>query len=407
MNTIINTICFLIPIASIRRPLRKKLQNKWEKHKNNLDNFARGLTGKKIILWIDHALGGGTEVYSKRQFKILKKKYDVLRLQYFPKTEMYHLTLVYNRQKKFTTYNITDIADFLCRLKIYEIVVNNLVAYKSTTDMLRIIEYIKHNCGGRPRVSFRGHDYQSICPSFNLMNCDEKYCDLFYSDGCENCWRQKKLSDNPISHNVLKSGADTISEWREKWGKFFSNVADEIVLFADCVAKIFIRAYPESEQKIKIIPHTVHNYRCARIKSHDDINIVILGNISYNKGAGVICDIAKNIPKNINIIIVGEMKNAPENVTVHGKYNAKKLPRIMEKYNTDIVFIPSIWPETFSYTTSEAISMGLPIACFDIGAPAGRVAMYERGLVLTEINPIENLSRIIDFVHSQRQGLKK
>ena len=74
MKTVINAVCFLIPVASVRRRLRHYLQQGWRAHKNNLMTFAGGLTGRDIMLWVDHALGGGTEVYSKRQFKILCKK---------------------------------------------------------------------------------------------------------------------------------------------------------------------------------------------------------------------------------------------------------------------------------------------------------------------------------------------
>lgn len=54
----------------------------------------------------------------------------------------------------------------------------------------------------------------------------------------------------------------------------------------------------------------------------------------------------------------------------------------MENNNIDIVFIPSIWPETFSYTTSEAMMMGLPVACFDMCAPAERVKNLRKNLLL-------------------------
>lgn len=398
MKAIINAICFFIPLASIRRPVRKRLQQKWEKHKNNLDTFARGFSGRKIMLWVDHALGGGTEVYSKQQFKILGKKFDILRLQYFPKTELYHLTFANNKHRVFKTYNINEIAEFLCRQKINKIVVNNLVAYKSTMNMLNIIEKIKKECAEQPHISFRGHDFQSICPSFNLMNCDGRYCNLSFVGGCEKCWHKKRLAENPISHNVLKSGATSISEWRTAWGNFFANVTDEIILFAEPIAPIFIRAYPGIDKKIKIIPHTVRKYRQVKIKPHKEINIIVLGNISYQKGAGVISEMAKFLPSNTQIIVVGDIKNAPDNIIVHGKYKAKRLPKIMEQYNADIVFIPSIWPETFSYTTSEAISMGLPIACFNLGAPSQRVRNYKHGLVLSEIAPEKNIKQIVEFI---------
>ncbi len=52
--------------------------------------------------------------------------------------------------------------------------------------------------------------------------------------------------------------------------------------------------------------------------------------------------------------------------------------------------IPSVWPETFSYTTSEIISMGFPVAVLPVGAPVERVKRYAKGLVLKNEKP-ENI----------------
>ena len=54
----------------------------------------------------------------------------------------------------------------------------------------------------------------------------------------------------------------------------------------------------------------------------------------------------------------------------------------MEENRIDLILIPSICPETFSYTTEESIQMGLPVAVFNVGAPAERVGKYEKGLVI-------------------------
>lgn len=404
MKAVINIFCFLIPFPKMRRRVRNNLKNKWQANKNNLGLFKRYLTGQPIILWVDHALGGGTEVYSKRQFKILKKDYDVIRLQYFPRTELYHITMADNKNHIFTTRNMDLIFDFCTGLGITEIVVNNLVAYKNTLEVLKKIKELKQQCVGKPSVSFRGHDFQAICPSFNLINCDGKYCAVKYNGGCEKCWRRKKLSDDPISHNVLKSGADKICVWRQVWGDFFANVADDVILFSGVIEKIFAGAYPQIKSKVRIIPHSVRLFRKVNVKPHTDINIAVLGNISHNKGANVVCEMAKNIPENANIIVVGTMKGAPKNITVHGAYKQNRLPQIMEKHRIDLVLIPSIWPETFSYTTSEAISMGLAVACYGIGAPAERVEQYDKGLVLDKISPDENLTQIINFVKRLREN---
>ena len=58
---------------------------------------------------------------------------------------------------------------------------------------------------------------------------------------------------------------------------------------------------------------------------------------------------------------------------VHGKYSRPQLPGLLEKYGVSVILIPSVWPETFSFTTSEALLLGYPVICFDIGAQAERV----------------------------------
>ena len=39
-----------------------------------------------------------------------------------------------------------------------------------------------------------------------------------------------------------------------------------------------------------------------------------------------------------------------------------------------------IWPETFSYTTHEAVATGLPVLAFDIGAQGETVARVPNGV---------------------------
>jgi len=405
MKAVISIICMVIPIPSLRRPLRRYLKNKWNAYVNVPKTVLRNLTGKSIILWFDHALGGGTEVYSKQQFKTLKENFDVIRVQYFPGTELYHITWATNRHRVFKTKYIYQVYNLFCDLDLHEIVINNLVAYKSTTEALEIIRAIKLNNPYCPRVSFRGHDFHCICPSFNLINCDGKYCRLQHQGGCEKCWEKIILGNNEKSDKALKSGATSICNWRRAWQDFLENTADSVIVFSEKIADIFLTVYPNIKDKISVIPHTVRKFKTVKIKPHNNINIAVLGAISYQKGAKIICDISQHLTGDVKLKIIGTMKNAPENVYVYGKYKPKHLPKIMEREQIDLVFIPSVWPETFSYTTSEAISMGLPVACFDMGAPAERVSKYNRGLVLDTISPKQNLNDIINFIKKQRLTL--
>jgi len=64
----------------------------------------------------------------------------------------------------------------------------------------------------------------------------------------------------------------------------------------------------------------------------------------------------------------------------------ENLPAIIQEQQVDIFLIPSIWPETFSYTTQEIMMMELPLMVFNHGAPAERVKKYEKGYIVEEIS---------------------
>jgi hypothetical protein len=48
--------------------------------------------------------------------------------------------------------------------------------------------------------------------------------------------------------------------------------------------------------------------------------------------------------------------------------------------------VPSIWPETYSYVTTELMRLNVPVACFNLGAPPERVARYPLGRVIERID---------------------
>ena len=73
-----------------------------------------------------------------------------------------------------------------------------------------------------------------------------------------------------------------------------------------------------------------------------------------------------------------------------GRYTREEIPRLTLEQDIDMFLIPSVWPETFSYTTSEIISMGFPVAVLPVGAPVERVKRYAKGLVLKDEKP-ENI----------------
>ncbi len=98
---------------------------------------------------------------------------------------------------------------------------------------------------------------------------------------------------------------------------------------------------------------------------------------------------------------------------VYGRYNPKELSRLLSQYKVAMMIIPSIWPETFSFTTSEAIILGYPVICFNLGAQAERIKKFNCGLVVEDIsanalaNAIEKLISTPGLIEELAENTKQ
>ncbi len=348
-----------------------------------------------IIHW------GGTETYSFNQFSELQKEYILLRLQYNPSFNVY----IFSIPDKALGYtlNFDIVKSVISEFVFGEICVNNIVAWEETLNLLKSLSCYKKN-HPQTKVSFRGHDFYAICPSYNLLNCDNVFCNLSYPKGCSYCIK----NINIVNKKLLFSGFNDMTVWKKSWNDFFSHTCDEMIVFSNSTKELFIRVYPVLETKIHIIPHKTKQLPIVQVKKHKNINIAMLGSItSVAKGANIVGEMCDgNKDPHLKLVVIGAYKNAPKGLIVTGKYKPLDIPKLIKKYQIDIVFIPSVCPETFSYTTAEAMSMNMPVVCYNMGAPAERISKYEKGLVLKNIHPLENLQEIKNFVEKLRKEIK-
>ena len=89
----------------------------------------------------------------------------------------------------------------------------------------------------------------------------------------------------------------------------------------------------------------------------------------------------------------------PKNIRILGGYNRQDLPRLVRAEKIDIFLMPSICPETFSYTTHEVIALGLPLICFPLGAQADITADYALGRIAKNISAQALHDELLDFFH--------
>ncbi len=359
--------------------------------------LAKALCEKHgAIAIFDHDLGGGANQYVEESLPNHKVaiiiRYNTLRCEFDASLRGENIgDLII----KATT--LPDIRDLIGFFNVDEMVVNNLVSYPKVIDF---IEFLCELLDRRIHLTYMMHDFYAICPMYNLINYEMEYCGVPEDPNyCNKCLKSNPLIRMQVAYIRSEYPNISISDWRTHFGQLLYR-ADKIVFFSQSSMAIASKAYPAlslRRDKLEVTPHKVTWVRRVATGAPGDvINIGIIGAMTFTKGIHIISALAgyiDNYQLNYRVHIFGKVTDPQMNleqyscVTLHGKYDRNELPLLMEQTHIDIILIPSIWPETFSYTTEESILMDLPVAVFDLGAPGERVRRYAKGIILRDRSP--------------------
>lgn len=365
------------------------------KYRRHITRFSKVLQflekNKSTTLFITHNLGGGTEQYvsnfrKEHNLIILRILRDSTWVPY--RMETASLSPKENNSCYVSYRQIVRLISstppppfFLKQIVVNSLVQDTILNKKNLISL--IIQYKKQNpdCN----IVYNLHDFHSICPSIQLIYKNQ-FCNM------ENC-------NNPdCKYNK------SIILWRKKWSHLFS-VTDSVICFSDSSKSLFLTAYPSvSSKNIMVIPHSMNYSDIRKIVTHNNyINLGIIGHVgSVAKGAIVVKNflnycIAHHCQISVHFIGTSEkgIKITHPSVNYHGSYQQKELGKILENYNINVCFFPSIWPETFSYVVSELMQTEIPVVCFDLGAQAEKIKQYNKGVICEDTNPESILNAII------------
>jgi glycosyltransferase involved in cell wall biosynthesis len=230
-------------------------------------------------------------------------------------------------------------------------------------------------------LDYKVHDFYAICPSQHLMDLHGRYCGVPANHGeCNHC-----LKKNPAAYWASSRPVD-IAEWRNSFAKLF-DAADMISVFDPSSVEILQKAFQLDDKKLRLIPHHDGYFKCDNpVMLSNHLHIGVLGTLIAVKGAAIINGLVEYLvtqKMHIPITVVGQsLVPTLPNIRVLGPYENDKLPEIINREGINVILMPTVVPETFSYTISEAIKMGLPIVAFDIGAQGTRLKQYELGKVV-------------------------
>lgn len=241
---------------------------------------------------------------------------------------------------------------------------------------------------GRPVVLV--HDYFMVSPSYCLLNADGVFGAVPPADSKDRAHRTVRPDGTTV----------TLAMWRQEWGRLIA-AAQRITVFSRDSRSHLVTAYPDCAGRIEIVPHEVLT-RIERVRPAASRTPVIgvLGNIGPAKGADVLRRLSRELEASgrARLVLIGNIAPgyvlSPSTI-VHGSYSPGEIATLARRYQVSVWFIPSIWPETFSYTTHEAVATGLPVACFDLGAQAEAVRRYEAGRLIPLAHASGDVGRIV------------
>jgi glycosyltransferase involved in cell wall biosynthesis len=212
------------------------------------------------------------------------------------------------------------------------------------------------------------HDYYLVNGNPTLTDARARYVPDSAGDFDERC----------AEHYPLPPGVSA-DAWRRNQRMLVEGASRIICPSGDCRRR-FLRFYPVKSARAAWHP----DYRLSQpypvpawtYSPDRPLKVLVLGAISREKGADVLEEVSSGMHgESIEFHLLGYAYRAlARPVITHGPYANHDVYRLVEDIAPDVVWFPALWPETYSYTLSVALHLGLPVVVPDIGAFSERVA---------------------------------
>jgi glycosyltransferase involved in cell wall biosynthesis len=231
------------------------------------------------------------------------------------------------------------------------------------------------------RSIFYGHDFYPACPRVTMIDAVQRFCNVAEPAVCGRC---VKVGG---AHEASRLAELPAGEHRGEFGRFLAAFT-HVVTPSENAAGYYRRAFPHLT--VEAVPHPVQPApRVNRPHVPGNKDVVVLGAIGPHKGSGTLLEVARlarlTHPE-LHFRVIGHTNVDAEfrklgNVTVTGAYQPADLAVLAGDTGGRVALFLSGWPETYSYTLSEAMLLGFLPVVPDIGAPAERVRAHGFGVV--------------------------
>jgi GT2 family glycosyltransferase len=353
----------------------------------------RTASGRPFALLVSHARGGGTERHEAEQATLLRARgLEVAYLRPSARDGCVallapHLLEAVNLAA--LTLRADDLLlEVLQILPVQEVHLHHLADFP---DGVR--EVLPALCAAlMAPLSVTLHDYHFICPRINLVGPTRRYCAEPDAAGCADC----------LAHPEVVELVGGIEHWRVRHARLLAHARQVRAPDSD-VAQRIRRYFPRAA--VVVVPHEPSVVPALRLAAEPKtatsvprngvsnepaapsalsapagpVHVLAIGALSLIKGFEVLRQLAytpQHQALGMRLTLLGQSMDdaalSQAGVRVLGRYDDETLNERVAALAPDLIFIPSVWPETYCYVLTAALRAGCPVAVFDLGAQARR-----------------------------------
>jgi GT2 family glycosyltransferase len=365
------------------KPVRQRL---------DLARLSFALNRDKVLLFVTHNQGGGIGTNLKQLGELLGDEFGILMLApHSVRPGEFSLNLLKNRLHlpNLASLNEDELLGALNAL--FRDKRNSVVHLHSAVgfNIKRLASVIRSvRCWG-VRVVSTIHDFSPICPRNHLIDDSEDYCGMPGPTHCNACAKNDLVSGPNSDLKDIASYRAAHQELLACAERTFVPSEDTRVRLQPYLRQLRLEAKRHLEPAVAVAEGPRFRPRSVP-QAERPLRVALIGAIGPHKGSLVLFGCASDAMKrklDLDFQVIGytdiDERLERVNVNISGPYfSPEDFRGKIERYAPDIAFFPSIWPETYLYTLSEAFNHGIFPVAFDVGAPAERILEAEWGALI-------------------------
>lgn len=158
--------------------------------------------------------------------------------------------------------------------------------------------------------------------------------------------------------------------------------------------EVFMQYLPTSKGQVVSITHGgIEDHRIRKVYGHDVLHIGFIGNSTPYKGLPLLISVLQNIGmiESWDLSVWGGGVGTHPSLPVYykGKFDSSTIADVYSAM--DVLMVPSIWKETFSLVTLEALSYGVPVIVSDNVGAQDIVKLYNPKFVYHSEDELKSL----------------